>query len=301
MATTNIPRIITRSAVSTIWYDRMATAMTYKKPLTIQAFTTLNEKLGINQTQTLPANTYPSVAYLAIGDKGHYATPITNPGTGAVEDVDIETIQHAPHHGALYNQRPFVVRAKNNDLTSAQRSKYALRKKITVSGVDYYAYYLKRLDLSTAEQTTVIYSEVGGVETADIYTPDASTLNPSQIIPDSAAANNLMGTYIRNAIKYTIAFDSDDMQEYVNACTILGVGATSVKITELAICQGLDFASTVDSNGSNVPFTDAIAVQIAHYAPVFEMVKFSTLGFNVVLLTGMNRPLFVPEQVVQIA
>lgn len=295
-----IPRIITRSAVSTIWYDRLATAMTYKQPLSVQQYTTLNEKLGINQNQSLPANVYPSVAYMAIGDKGHYVTPITGSG-GAVEDVDIETVQHAPNHGALYGQKPFVIRALNNDLTAAQRTKYALRKKIAISGVDYYAYYLKRLDMSTSELTTVLYSETGGVESVSTYTPDAATLNPQQIIPDSQMANDLMGTYIRNAIKYTIAFDSDDMQEYVNACVLLGQSSSNVKITELAICQGLDYTANVDSNGTSVSFNDAIAVQIAHYAPVFEMVKFSTLGFNVVLLTGMNRPLFTAEQISTIA
>lgn len=295
-----IPKIITRSAVSTIWYDRLATAMTYKQPLTIQQYTTLNEKLGINNTQTLPANVYPSVSYMAIGDKGHSVTPVTNASTGAVEDVDIETIQHAPNHGALYGQKPFVIRPLNNDLTGAQRSKYAMRKNVTINGTQYYAYYLKRLDMTTSEITTVLYSQVNGVETVTPYEPDAATLNPQQIIPDSQLANDLMGTYIRNAIKYTIAFDSDDMNEYVNACVILGQSSANVKITELAICQGLDYTANVESNGSDVPFTDAIAVQISHYAPVFEMVKFSTLGFNVVLLTGMNRPLFTAEQLVTV-
>lgn len=295
-----IPRIITRSATSTIWYDRLATALTYKQTLPIEANTTLNQKLDILASDALPANTFPSVAYMAIGDKGHLATPVTGSG-GAVEDVDIDTIQHAPHHGALYNQRPFVLRKTDNDLASADRAKYALRKKVTISGVQYYAYYLKRLDLSAAEITTVLYEEVNGEEVITPYVPDATTLSPVQIIPDSQNANDLMGTYIRNAIRFQIEFTSQDMTEYVNACVIQGLNASSVKISELAICQGLDKSTTVESNGANVAFNEAICVQVAHFAPIFEMVKYSTLGFTVVLLTGMNRPLFVAEQVSVVA
>ncbi len=296
-----IPRIITRSATSTIWYDRLATALTYKKDLPIQTNTTLNQKLDILASDTLPANVFPSVAYMAIGDKGHYATPVTNPSTGAVEDMDLDTIQHAPHHGALYNQKPFVIRPLSNDLDATKRAKYALRKKVTIGGVQYYAYYLKRLDLSAAEITTVIYSEVNGEEVITSYVPGAATLEPVQIIPDSVNANDLLGTYIRNAIRYEIEFTSEDMTEYVNACTILGQQAASAKISELAICQGLDKSVTVESNGSNVPFTESICTQVAHFAPIFEMVKYSTLGFTVVLLTGMNRPLFVAEQISVVA
>jgi hypothetical protein len=294
---TAIPQKITKTAVTTLWYDNLTSALAYKLPYELPAHTTLNEKLMINPSTPLPANTYPSVGYFAVGDKGHLMTPIVNTSTGEFEDVNISTIQHLPTHAALYNQKPFVVRKVDNDLISSERAKYALRKKIAINSVDYYAYYLKRLDLNSAERLTVQYTQSNGVETATPYAPDASSLNPQQIIPNSQYANNLLGTYVRNSIKYTIAFNSADMQEYVSACQLLGQSMDSVKISELAICSGLDYTVAVDSNGSSVQFNEAIGVQIAHYAPVFNLAVFASTGFEVSLLVGMNRALFIPENV----
>jgi hypothetical protein len=292
-----IPQKITKTAVTTLWYDNLTSAIAYKLPLEIPTHTTLNEKLVINPATPLPANTYPSVGYFAIGDKGHLMTPITNPATGDFEDVNITTIQHLPTHAALYNQKPFVIRKVDNDLVASDRQKYALRKKIAINSVDYYAYYLKRLDLGSAERLTLQYTQLNGVETSAPYTPDASSLNPQQIIPNSQHANNLLGTYIRNSISYSVAFNASDMQEYINACQLLGQTMDSVKISELAICSGLDYVVTTESNGSNIQFTEAIGVQIAHYAPVFNLAVFASTGFETSLLVGMNRALFIPETV----
>lgn len=293
----SIPQKITKLATTTLWYDNLTSAMAYSQNYSIPAYTTLNEKLAINPATPLPSNTYPQVGYFAIGDKGHLMSPITNSSTGEFEDASITTIQHLPTHAALYNQKPFVVRKVDNDLPASERAKYALRKKIAISSVDYYAYYLKRLDLSAAERVTVQYTQVNGVETANPYVPDSSSLNPQQVIPNTQHANNLMGTYVRNSIKYTVGFNSNDMLEYVTACQLLGQSPNAVKISELAICSGLDYTVSVDSNGANIQFNEAIGVQIAHFAPIYNLATFSSTGFETTLLIGMNRALFIPETV----
>ncbi len=143
----------------TVYGSALQTAKQLGLPYDVKANSTLNEKFGILSSVSLASDDIPNMRYFVIGNGGHQMT------IGANNIAKPEPIQHLATDAALYNQIPFVLREPENDLSPSERLKYALRRSETHQGRPYYAYYLRRLDLTGV--TEIIASFPGDIEEAE--------------------------------------------------------------------------------------------------------------------------------------
>lgn len=257
-------------------------------PFVMKEKSTLNEKFDI-QSGISPVNgAVPKARYFAIGNGGHKFTV----GNGGLSKP--EPLQHRARDAALFNHLPFVLREPSNDLTQAERQRYALRKQITApNGLTYIAYYLKRIDFTgiTAEMQ---YKTVrDGVETTTPFTPLESDLNPTPPDLDPSGVNLPTGDYLTTSARLPLSLTQQDCQELLNVANILYGDEEFAIISEVAYVSAID--QIVQAGGSGQPsfqFNEVIAAQVCSFINTFFPVKFSNNGVNILLDVGATEPLF---------
>jgi len=272
----------------TIYGSYLQTCQYLKRPVVIPQYTTLNEKFNIHAAQTLNSNEMPSIAYVGIGNGGHKVV------FGADNFPKVTTPGHLPKHAALYNQLPFVLRTTDNDLTSQQRAKYRLRRVETHGGITYFAYYLKKLDL-TATIPQMTYISVTENDTiTQPFIPSIEDLNNPQPPELSNGDLNLgTGDYLSVSGQIQFTLDSGDLEEFSNVVSVkyddLGYGI----ISEIAICSGVDreLPGTIDGMTQN--YTDAVAVQICNFLNCFHSLKSNPTGIDITIDIGATESLLM--------
>jgi hypothetical protein len=271
----------------TCWGGLLQTCMWLRRPYIVLPNTTLNEKLGIRETDKPPVGVYPFMGYLAVGNGGHKLSLSADGVLGT------DPLQQKATNGSPFKLMPFVLREQSDDLTQAQRARFALRKEEEHGGVRYYAYYLMRLPLENVNPSLESLVIDGGVKTVAPYVPDSSVLNP---VPDELSptgVNTVDGDYISVTAKVPVDLTADDMTELLNVAKILFGDEKYAIVSEFVMCQGLD--KMVDSpapGNATIPFNEAIAVQVASFVPGFVAAKFSKTGFDMMLDAGTTEPLF---------
>ena len=280
MATTEI---FTR----TIYGGKLQTQLLLGKTPVLEANTTLNEKLGIQAALKPGASDKFAAKYLAIGIGGHRF--ITG-GDGVPYPV---TRRHRASDATCFRHIPYVLRRTNNDLTVDERAKYALRREETHNSLQYYAYYLKRVDLSevdAAMQYTVVDN---GVETTQPFVPTASNLNPVQTDLSNTEVIQSSGNYFSASAIVPIVFTEDDVNELKNVAQVLYGTEEMAIISELAYCTGVDRnVSATNVAGQNFTYAEAIGVQIITHISTFYSVGFTNKGFDFTFELGETEPMF---------
>lgn len=264
--------------------------MYLKRPFRLNKLTTLNTKHEIYADLDLPPDIMPSPLYFSIGDGGHKAV---------IKSGGKSTFRRLPHrsrHVAMYNQLPFILREINNDLISTERAKYALRKRVTIDGVDYFAYYLKRLDLTAVEPVTMYDVTENGVTTSKVFVPSNADLNPEppEFVADGTNITRAEEIYTESLV--TINFSQLDRDEFMDVVRILYKDEDISIISEMAICSAFDRQVTGDNgSGGEVSYMEAIGVQINHHIQVFRSMKEDDQGFVVKINIGASDPMLVEE------
>jgi hypothetical protein len=277
---------ITRTGIAGL----LQTCMWLRRPYIIPATTTLNEKYNI-LSGILPAdNVYPSLGYVAIGNGGHKLT------LGADNLTAPDPTEHVADEGAAFKPMPWVLRETTNDLSAPERRNYALRREEEHGGVRYYAYYLKRLDLSTVNPALEYLIVDGATSTVTPFVPDSSYLNPVPRDLSPVGANTVNGEYLSTSAKVPVIFTKQDMTELRDMAMILFGFDKYAIVSEIVLCTGVDKQTDSPAPGnSTIPFLEAIGVQVAAYVSAFIPAKFMTSGFNMLLDAGTTEPLFKLE------
>lgn len=274
----------------TAWAGRLSSAIQHQIPFSFPQYSTLNEKLGIQSGVAVPTGQYPKSGYLAIGNKGHSFSV----GTEGV--AVLKVLQHKATDAALFNQIPFILRQEDDDISPAQRSLYALRKIITVGNVNYIAYYLRRVDLSSASVETVIETTVDGVTSAKPFVPTASNLSPTPVSTDPLGTGSnvavLTGESIINKVEIPMVFTPEDVSECINACEILYGSDEYAMISEIGWCSGYDKTITIQASTGSFNFNEAIAVQVLNFIGAAHHLKYISGGFSRTFNVGSDYPLY---------
>lgn len=247
----------------------------------------LNERTTIMQDSKIPEGEFPYFQYYAIGDKGHYTK------TDSDGELFIEPAKHRATDSGPFNLMPFVLRAEGNDLTKTQRANYALRTQIEKDGVQYWAYYLKRIPGVRDKQPTVYQTTVSeGEETTKEYITSVSDLYPERpiIAPDTAVTT--ASQYITVSTPITIVFDEFDVQELFNVARVLYNNDKRAIISEIMLCTGYDFdrQTTTDGN-AQIVFTESIQTWIAAFISTYQNMAFNNKGFTMELELGGVEPM----------
>ena len=278
------------SVQRTIFGQYLQTCQYLDLPFTFNKLTTLNTKLEVFGDLDIPPNSVPKLRYLAIGNGGH--TVVTKAGGM----VTFRRLPHRARHAALYNQLPFVMREINNDLSSEDRARYALRKRETHNGVEYFAYYLKRLTLTEVEPSIQYSVTENGVTTTDTYVPTNADINPEPpaFVADGTNVTRAEEMYTEALI--TVNFNQRDRDEFMEVVRILYNDEDVSMISELALCSAVDRQVTGDGGvAGNVNYNEAIAVQVNHHIQVFRSLKEDNNGFTIRINVGASDPMLIEE------
>jgi hypothetical protein len=275
----------------TIFASYLQTCNHMDVPFQVKEKSTLNEKLNIQATATLQPGEKPGLRYLVIGNGGHRAV------SGANGFPLIDGIDHQADHAALYNQIPFVLRPLTDDLSPDMRANYALRTQITVEGINYIAYYAKRINMNgvTVKIKKTVVED--GVATTTDYQTSSANLNPVPPPMSSNGAVSTSGEYLSTSAVLAVPFTENDVNELMNVARILYNDDRYAVISEFGFCTGVDKTISISTTSGQTNFKEAIACQIATFVTAHYEMIFNTKGFDFRIETGAVEPLLGAEQI----
>lgn len=273
------------NSTRTIYGSALQVAEQLKRPYVIKPFTTLNERFGIQAESVFPENVYPGVGYFAIGNGGHQSV------MGADSIPLSKQVQHRATDASLYKPLPFALRATNNDFTPLERSKYGLRRVETWGGQTYYAYYLKRIDLTNVvvDMTLVTVDPLDGTEQPSNFVPSSENLVPTAPVLFNTGTNILTSDYVTCSSRLAISLSALEVKEIMDACLIIRGSVDYAIISEVAICAGVDKVILLEDNTN---FNEVVGVQVVSFINDMHQLPYSADGVTSLLDLGTNEPLF---------
>lgn len=275
-------KIITR----TVWGSSLQSSLLLGKPHQILTNTTLNEKFQVQSGTPLPAGKSPILQYLCIGDGGHRnrtsadGRPFTSP------------INHRATDAACFSHIPFILREVTNDLTLTERSKYGLRVKETHGGRNYFAYYLKRMNLANVVTELLHTTVQDGIPAPVPFVPTSANLNPQPPEMPNTGVITTSGNYISVSSLIPLLFSESDVAELIEVAKILYDNEYMAVISEIGLCSGVDLQTTGPGPGNEViSYTEAVGVQVATFITAYYSMGFTNKGFDFEVEVGATEPL----------
>ena len=233
-------------------------AMVNQAPFTPLPNSTLNQKFNILNGINNGMFDYPAIGYYCIGlgdmdvRVGPSGVPKTTPKLHEATDT------------APFKQRPVVLRPLDEDLTEAERAMHGLRRKETHKGVDYWAYYARRIPKATLSPTTEYYTITDGVATAPIpWNPAVSDFDPVGRTLSSSGVNIVNNEFIKSAVIRTIEWGEWERDELLNVSKILVDSDEEAFFNDIAIVGGIDkMVSVPTANGGSVMMNEIIQATV---------------------------------------
>lgn len=272
---------------------RLATALITGADVQYPQKSTLNEFYKLMQTPVPDGKARPHLQYMAIGNRGHMVD---------TSDVvaDVVPVAKEPIASGMFSRVPFVLRTKDNDLSDEQRKNYAFRTLETINKREYWAYYLKRIDMRAVKTTDYDIKRENGIETVEDFVYTDTELNPvPKVLPDYDYDDDGTvaipdGRYVESGADLVIPWTDFDVQEYMNVTSIMRGSPRSSIISELALCSGLDQVTSGDSaTGSKFSYTEAIGVQALYYISMFTNLAQTNDKLSLTIRIGQPAPFFL--------
>jgi hypothetical protein len=253
--------------------------------------TTLNQKFDIQASAVVPANRMPSLKFFTIGYGGHGYTM----GANNIPLSDI--IDHSSGDAGLYKHLPFVVRPINDDLTAGERSRYCLRKTITVDGVNYYAYYGKRLNLTGVKPRMTKRTIVDNQTVVEDYVYTEQNLSPTPPEIPNTGAVTTSNAYLTTSAIVPMPFTEKDVAELYNVAEVLFGDRRMAIISEFGFCTAVDADVSINTAQGAVNFKEVIGAQMATTISGHYELVFNSKGFDFSLEVGATQPLLGTNQI----
>lgn len=271
----------------TAFSAHLQTCRLLEKPFTVLPNSTLNQKFNLFADQKPATNEYPKLAYIGIGNKGTTYELVSG------NYLLTTTIPHLARHASPYNTIPFLVRPVSNDITAQERTQYRLRVPMTINGVQYVAYYLRVLDLSSVVPTVELRNVNDGIITNVPFTPDLSDLSPEHPVLSNPNLNNPNGDYLVSTAKINFVMSKYDIENVMNACEVIYGDPRYAVINEICLVTGVDKIQTGVFGGVTSSYTDVIAAQVAAFISQNHILTASTSEIEIGLNIGSVEPLLI--------
>jgi len=225
------------TAKETVYLSKLTISAIFNKKYNPSEFETLNEALDVLPLVEPNTISVHDTFCIGIGIGGHYTRKDNN-------DRIITNIPHKATDVSLYKPVPFIIRKREDDIDSTERSKYRFRIFINKDGVEYVAYYLKVVNIEDSE--TVVETDNNGVATTDSYTPSYNNLHPG-FVPDDE--NNLPRSNVRyiNGSNVSVEINQEEQVEIKDAVRILYGNENYSILSEMALYAGIDTITTSQS------------------------------------------------------
>lgn len=260
-------------------------------PADFLQLTSLNRKLNVQASATLGPTDRSSILGFVTGIGGLTSTA----GSHGLPLIASEP--HTSIHAAPFYMVPIVLREVGNDLSAGERERYALRSIVPKDGVDYIAYWMRRMDTSGVAIKTSNIDVVNNVSTTTDFVPSDDNLSPVPVVTSVEAPNPLAGKYVRASAPVDVTLDSFDITEMISACTILfGTDTAYANITELGIITGVNRTVNGDNGlGGTVSYNEVIGAQLMQHIAARIMLSDYPDGYTTTYDFGGSEPLFVPR------
>lgn len=171
------------------------------------------------------------IGVIMIGRGGH--------GMTVDDDAEISpiTYPHEATHTGFFRPMPLLTRPVSSDLTNEDKAKYRIRTTMMINNVLYAVYWGKKIDTSTNEIIEMIETvEKGKVVSAKPYVPTANDLRPVK----EDISQTATGVYLRTYTAVNFGFSNAEVEEIINACTLMYGSPDKAIISEVAFCFGKD-------------------------------------------------------------
>lgn len=270
----------------TLYGAGLQTALVLRIPYDIKPYTTLNEKFGSNASETLATGEMPRMGYISIGNGGHTAS------VGADGISLIGHLQHKASDPTNFKNLPFSLRPLDDDLADIERERYGMRVIETHGGVEYAAYYLKRLDMNGVSIAYKKKTVVAGVETISDFEATAATLNP---VPDPLLSGNIHttdGEYVYSTAVIEVIIDDFDAAEILNAAVVLYGREDYAFVSEIAFVSGVDrVVPSMGAAGATFNMNEVIAAQVFCHTSALQPLMYQRDGFIATYDVGIAEPM----------
>lgn len=270
---------------------QLLTSMYIRKPYVPLTNSTLNEKFSINPDEIPAVGEYPSLSLWCIGRGAHQLVSKTSGGSSPMRTPIFAT------DNSLELITPFAIRELTNDFSAAERQKYALREVREINGITYALYWARYLDMSNVSQVTELQiTEDGEVVSSGLYNPAPESLEP----PARNYNDTSVETSRQRVTTYAsidVSFSEDDVQELIDACTILYNDPTAAVVTEIGMLSGIPRSMPISTASGQEMMNESVAVQLNAHVSTYQAVHLGSKGFDLSIITGAGEPLTVPESV----
>jgi hypothetical protein len=241
----------------TVYASALQSALYLNLPVPILANSTLNELFGIQPT-VLPS-TNPTAGYYSLGNGGHTFT------VGADGIPKPEPIQHLATDASAYKPFPFVLCLPTADLSAAERANYALRTFETFNGIQYVAYYMKRINFTgvTVNMNFNTVDPTTGAVTTTAFVPNATNLAPTPPVVTSTGVNITGSDFVSADALVDLSLSATDCANLINVAQIMYNDPNAAIISEVLLCSGVNYAITAQGAGaSTFSFNEVIGAQV---------------------------------------
>lgn len=278
------------ATVRTVYGAYLQTCQLMGIPFVLAPNSTLNEKFLASQNIALNSQDMPKMQYVAVGNGGHR---MQVSGNSALQ-VPVP-IMHRTTDAALFNHLPFVLRPQANDLTPAERARYGIRVAETHDSEDYFAYYLRRIDLTGVQAEQQIKHVEAGTTSTLPFVPTLDNLSPEPPLTPPGGSIPTTGDYAVASARVTFVLDEFDIAELKNVSLVLEGSEDFAIISEMAMVSGVEkVVSAQDYLGANFNFNEIIAAQcVAHLTGMFHVLKGTSNGITTIFDTGATEPLWL--------
>lgn len=274
-----------KNVCPTIWSNFLQTNHHLDLPFVLPEKSTMNERLNIQASAALSLGEKPGMKVLVIGNGGHRAV------TGADGFPLIDIIDHEADHAAPYNPIPFVLRNIDDDLTAGERANYALRTEVTLDGINYIAYYGKRINLNdvTVEIKKTIVED--GVSSTAPYVTSNANLYPTAPELSVNGTVTTSGEYLSTSAILSVPFTENDVAELVNVARIMYNDERYAVISEMCFCTAVDRTVSISTLNGQVNFREVVGCQVATFVGCHYEMLFNSKGFDFRIETGAVEPM----------
>lgn len=267
----------------TVWGQMIQAMLFSGAPVKLPANITLNEFLNIQKNAKFTQADRPAARFWCIGYGGHAMN----------KQADIphipDPIEHDPRDAGLYKPLPFVLRRPNNDLTDEQRLNYRLRRRETINGQEYIAYYLKKMvvedDVLVFHRTTKNgkQDDVPYSATEENLAPVPPTLPPRHVV---TAANSKL--HVSNEAR--MEFNQFDVEELYEVAKIKFGDRRYAVVSEIGIVTACDVHNLRAEDG--VTISEVKGAVIASFISSYHALYYANSGFIERVELGEKAPLF---------
>lgn len=286
-------KVPSQVSVNTLLGNLITKACVTNQNISIPEYGTVNRGLEILMEESVGVKSGREfeLKYFMVGRRGNSVKSVAPDGV-----VEMQANQHQPVDANLFSPMPFVARPLDNPLTEAQRAGLRCRTVETFGGIPYEFWWVKTIDFTNynPRMLKIVRDPETGVETPTVFIPSVDNMHPEPINLTSENTVPVSNTYVNSTAMLDCSLDASDVVELQNVAAIRYGDAGKARISETAVCYGIDTLTEGNIGTGVVTYTEAVAVVPAHFVSESDARNANNnSGISLVFDHGVSEPMLL--------